>query len=523
MIVSLDRYPPVSIDLLRQFNDFLAQYIGISFKEKQLGDLENGVRRAMTLLGARDIATCINQLMSKPLSRQQIEVLSIHLTIGETYFFREYKTFEILEQRILPGFIQEANGKPRSLRIWSAACSTGEEAYSIAIVLDRLKHDLKDWTITLLATDINLDALEKARTGIYNEWSFRNCPPWLKPTYFIQHNERQFGIKPHIKQMVRFNYLNLAENVYPSLLNQTNATDIIFCRNVLMYFLPDKANAVVERLYRSLVSGGWLIVSPTDAFHVINVHCFHPDSEYTSIFRRCEPTPPAATSKYFSFQSSPMFPFPSTPVPRAQEIGVGRGIATFLNINQEKKEVKKPGEPVDPFTQAWQEANGLYHTGDYQTALIRLQALATDLVSSTMADHKQAGIHTLITRCYANLGQLDKAANQCQLAIQSDKLNPHVHYLQSLIFQEMGNNPAAVRALKKCLYLDPGFLMAHFNLGILFSANQEHHTALKHLNTALSLLQSRNDEEIVSVEEGLTVGRLRQILRSTIDAKGGDG
>ena len=119
----------------------------------------------------------------------------------------------MLDTHVLPQLIREARGKPRSLRIWSMACSTGEEAYSIAISLDQKKEQLKDWDITLLATDINIKSLEKAQTGVYSQWSFRNTPEWLKHHYFTQKEKKSYEIKPHIKQVVTFDYLNLVDDV----------------------------------------------------------------------------------------------------------------------------------------------------------------------------------------------------------------------------------------------------------------------------------------------------------------------
>ena len=106
--------------------------------------------------------------------------------------------------------------------------------------------------------------LEKAAEGLYSEWSFRDTPDWIKERYFKRKKNGLFEISPHIRKRVTFSYLNLAEDVYPSLTNGRNAMDVIFCRNVLMYFSPEGVRRIGQNFHRSLVNGGWLIVSPVE-------------------------------------------------------------------------------------------------------------------------------------------------------------------------------------------------------------------------------------------------------------------
>ena len=209
--------------------------------------------------------SCIEWLLSSLPTRSQIEILASHLTVGETYFFRDKRLFKTLEESILPELIQLRRNSGRHLRIWSAGCSSGEEPYSIAILLSKMIPDIGDWGITILATDINMRFLQKAADGVYRHWSFRDIQPGIKEGFFNQKQDGRFEVLSRIRQMVTFSYLNLVEDAYPSLVNNTNALDIIFCRNVLMYFVPELASKVAPNLHRSLVDGGFLIVSPTES------------------------------------------------------------------------------------------------------------------------------------------------------------------------------------------------------------------------------------------------------------------
>ena len=232
--------------------------------QRTLARSRAGVAAAASAFDMPDAEACAHWLLSAPLTHNQIEILASHLTVGETYFFREKRSFEVIEERVFPELLRARERTERRLRIWSAGCCTGEEPYSIAMLLDRLIPRPEEWNVTILATDINPEFLRKAAEGVYGEWSFRDTPAWLRERYFQRKRAGCFEIDERLRRRVTFSFLNLADDVYPSLTNNTNAMDVIFCRNVLMYFTAARARKVIENLYRSLVDGGWLIVSPTE-------------------------------------------------------------------------------------------------------------------------------------------------------------------------------------------------------------------------------------------------------------------
>jgi chemotaxis protein methyltransferase CheR len=137
------------------------------------------------------------------------------------------------------------------------------------MLLDRLLPAHEQWQVTILATDINPQSLRPATLGVYGKWSFRGVPDWIKARYFKKREGGRFELSPHIRKKVAFSYLNLSDDAYPSLLNNTNAMDVIFCRNVLMYFNAEKVKEVAAKLSRSLAEGGWLIVSPAETSNAL--------------------------------------------------------------------------------------------------------------------------------------------------------------------------------------------------------------------------------------------------------------
>ncbi|HEY9073089.1 MAG TPA: CheR family methyltransferase, partial [Desulfobaccales bacterium] len=235
-------------ELLVRFSDFLAARMGLCFPPNRRQDLARGIKAAARDLGCDHAEQCIRQLMLAPLGREQIEILASHLSVGETYFFREQKSLAVLENHILPELIRHRRQQGQlHLRIWTAGCASGEEAYTLAILLSRLIADIRNWQIHILATDINPLALQKAALGLYGKWSFRNTPPEIIERYFVRRN-RRWEILPHLKDMVTFAYHNLVADPYPALANQTNAMDLILCRNVLMYFAAGQVRKVMQNL-----------------------------------------------------------------------------------------------------------------------------------------------------------------------------------------------------------------------------------------------------------------------------------
>jgi chemotaxis protein methyltransferase CheR len=191
-----------------------------------------------------------------PLCRAFVEAL----TISETHLFRVRGQFDALAERVLPGLLV-ARRRIRRLRLWSAGCSTGEEAWTLAILLERLTPP--GWDVTVLATDIDQRALARARRGVYGARSFRQTPEWVRARWFTPSGDG-WEVDPALRRRVRFATLNLATDGYPSFDNGTAGLDVVLCRNVLDYFTAEARARTAARLARCLAPGGWLAVAPAE-------------------------------------------------------------------------------------------------------------------------------------------------------------------------------------------------------------------------------------------------------------------
>jgi chemotaxis protein methyltransferase CheR len=232
----------------------IEQEAGLAFPDHRRTEIEESIHKAASASGTADLAEFVRRIEGDPRLRED---LAAKVTIGETYFMRDLEQFEVLREVVLPELIA-AHGA--DLRIWSAGCSTGEEPYSLAIVLAEMGARL-NWPIT--ATDINRAVLERAARATYGEWSFRGVDPALRARYFTPEGKR-FRVRDELRQSVRFDWLNLATPDYPSLWSGIAGMHLIVCRNVLIYFTPRAIGSVAGRLHASLANDGWLMLGASD-------------------------------------------------------------------------------------------------------------------------------------------------------------------------------------------------------------------------------------------------------------------
>jgi chemotaxis protein methyltransferase CheR len=247
------RLPPE----LQHASAILGERCGLRFDGTNRDILEMGLARAAHAAGCTS-PELIRRLDSG-YDPALLQLVIQHVTIGETYFFRHAEDFKSLRELILPEMLQ-ARREVRPVRAWSAGCATGEEAYSLAITLE---NHAAGQPVRVLGSDLNRAALKTARIGSYGRWSLRGNVHHLYHQLMPQAGEKVV-VSPAFRDRVRFEYLNLREPVYPSAATGTEELDIIFCRNVLVYLLPDVARATLQRMRDCLVEGGYLLVSALD-------------------------------------------------------------------------------------------------------------------------------------------------------------------------------------------------------------------------------------------------------------------
>ena len=476
----------------------ISERMGLHFQEDRWPDLIRGLERAAASLGFDNVHTFIAHLLADRFGQREVHALATHLTIGETYFFRTPETFSMLESRLLPELIAAQQHASRRLRIWSAGCATGQEPYSLAILVSRLIPRRDDWDITILATDINPEALETARAATYTQWSFRDTPSWVVNGYFSHNTDNRRVVDPAIREMVTFRYLNLAEDNYPSLASGVCDFDLVLCRNVIMYFSRQVAKQVADRLQRSVRDNGYLMVTASEGsrdFHlpsmvsggeIVYKKTSAPAHQPTPI-RPSEPKAPAAARRRAAAVQTPR---PTVSPPRPAQTPSAAPQRAALRLER-RAYARAEQTPAAPAARKVVQARG-------------------------PLDPQEAALEA---RLLADKGDLVQALSRCEAALEEDKLNPALYYLKASILQELGHPDGAEQALQSTLFLDGGFTMARVMLGAIARGQSRTGESTKHFRAALSQLHEMPANAVLPETNGLTAGEMAEMVVSLM---GGD-
>lgn len=267
----LKKIAPAKMELsdytFNELRNFIYDQCGIYYTDNKKYLLEGRVAKRIASNKLSSFEDYLNFLRS-PMGRNELNELFDAITINETYFFRAPQQFEAFETHIVPEILSTRQNLFNPVfRIWSAASSTGEEAYTLAIIVaEKLKPIYPRVQFQILASDINKAVLEQARQGVYKEYSVRNVPQHLLKKYFTQQGGN-FILNDEIKQMVKFMNINLYDA--QQMRTVTNC-DVIFCCNVLIYFDMPSKQQVVTHLYNSLNKGGYLFIGYSESLHGIS-------------------------------------------------------------------------------------------------------------------------------------------------------------------------------------------------------------------------------------------------------------
>lgn len=486
---------------VEQLTQLVRRRTGIVLQPYQLDDLPKIVQGACTRFGYRAAAAYLQHLDAGAVNSPELEYLVARITIGESYFFRDDEQLRFLRQAWLPEIIERKfrNGD-RSLRVWSAGCSAGQEIYTIAILLHELLPEPQSWTVHLLGTDINTDALSVAIRGQYTTWSMRATDADLRSRYFDQLGDT-FRIRADLREQVKFSYLNLAEDRFPTMLSGTAAMDLILCRNVFIYFDPAVIPQVMQKFRDSLLPGGYLMLGASDLMAEANSGLELYQWGDTFCFRRSDafaaPVPP--------------HPAPSTPAAAAPRV-----VPTMAPPRRPAPPPPRPvSEPRPARSTLYPEVIQLLRAERWDAVVAKVDEVAArDGMDAELAQHK--------AKALANLGMMEEAAQESEASLALAPLDKHTYLITALIQMELGNLDRAQEALRKALFLDPNFVEAHFQNGLLQLRLGERKGGLRSLKNALELAERLDPGHQVHNAPGLVFGRLAEILRKELHVYEGE-
>ncbi len=448
-------------EVLNKISDLIARETGLSFFNSKNSDLERILESSYASLGFKDISDFAGHLISLThLTAKYKTILNPLLTVGETYFFREKPAVQLFAKTIIPELIEISVKEKRKIRIWSAGCSSGEEPYTLVMLLKENFPWVNPDDLEILATDINENSINKAKNGIYSDWSFRGIDNNLIKKYFTRTGTK-YIISDKIKEMVKFKIHNLSKDSYLFDETKRNKWDIILCRNVLMYFTPEIIKYCAQNFHASLNEGGWFITSQVEL-----------NDEYFSIFQKISDSGGIFYRKCSDYKQH------KNPV--QQKDILQRERPSVIRVNVVKKadtsHIQKKPEPSATIKRT-PDAKEMANTGNYKKAI-------------EIIEHKIEN----------------------KSAVFEDFL------LFAEILTEQEKLDEAKNALRKCLYLNPDHLQCHFMMGNILKRQGDSAGAVKYFRNALELL----DEPGGAGEPqtgGIEPQRFRQILLQLTEEK----
>ncbi|MGA8709242.1 MAG: protein-glutamate O-methyltransferase CheR [Steroidobacteraceae bacterium] len=448
--------------------------------------------------------------------KEELRALAQTLTVAETYFFRNSNQFRAFREVALPERWQ-AQIDPKRLRILSAGCASGEEAYSIAIAAQEALGDLAR-DVSIRAVDLNPVVLDRAKRARYSSWALRETLPEVRERWFRPDGQGLVVLDPAIRGAVNFEEGNLIDEDAP--LWRSGAYDIIFCRNVLMYFAPDVMQAVVTRLSGALTAGGYLFLGHAETLRGISqdFHLCH--TQDTFYYRLKETTERAGTRLHE--KAAVLGMHSASPNSRSPFAPLVQGTDAWADVIHRATERIRALRPAPPLAaQAIPEASGklalaldLLRRERYVEALALVQALPAE----STRDPDVRLLHALLLTHSLELGEAERL---CEQLLADDDLNAGAHYLLALCRERAGDCPGAVEHDQYAAYLDPGFAMPRLHLGLLARRNRDGALARRELSQALVLLQREDPSRLLLFGGGFNRETLLALCRAELQSCGG--
>lgn len=496
--------PPLP-DEVERFRELVSRRLGLQFEDAKRGFLTDVLRRRWEINGHADKSYLERLDVAPP--REELRALAQELTVPETYFFRNIDQFDAFKNVALPDRVR-ARADTKRLRILSAGCASGEEPYSIAILMRETAID-PSWNVSLLAVDVNPAMLERAARGRYTSWALRETPPEIQQRWFRQ-DEREIVLDGDIRNAVRFEERNLAAD--DAGLWAPSAYDTIFCRNVIMYFTPRNAQALMERIARSLAPGGYLFLGHAETlrglsqdFHLCHTHrTFYyrrkQENEYVSVQPAIESIPPAITSWTFAtlVESDDSW------------VETIRRAADRVQMLTEAPSVARAAAPAH-----WDLglAIDLLQKERFEEALALVQAFPPESA-------RDPDVLLLRAVLLVHSGRLVEAEDTCKRLLAIDEMNAGGHYVLALCGEAAGDRQAAANHDQVAVYLDPVFAMPHLHLGLLARKAGDRGSARRELGEALALLQREEASRLLLFGGGFNRETLLALCRGELKACG---
>ncbi len=425
-----------------KLTQFVENYCGISLSDKEHKRVMSIISKRLTKTNIVSTTEYINHITNVK-GADELKIFINNITISETYFFRDNNQFNALTNYIIPAVLKRK--KEKKLKIWSAGCSSGEEAYSIAIALHKADLFDKFDEIKIIGSDINSYNIEKANSGIFSKHSFRGVNDTIIEKYFSE-NSGKYSIIDQVKKKVEFKIFNIKIDQ-----NKNNNTflkniDIIFCRNVIIYFDKTIINNILKNFYKLLVPEGFLILGHSETPDILGKNLFIP----------------IKTNNTFIYK------------------------VNYPPDNQQKKNIIQllPSDNNKKQTDIFDTLLNLYLTKDYLKA--------KNLIEKNYSNTNNINILTISAMMAINREDFKQTFGFVDKIFSINEFSPEAYFIKGLVYEEKKKTNKSVKAYETSIFLNPSFFMSYFRLAQIYQKEKKYKKALITFNKALSIIDKQD-------------------------------
>ena len=504
----------ISADELQRFRQMVAGRTGLAFPESQGHRLAEVLeRRVQATAGSCDsYLQLLDSALGGPL---EWERLADELTVGETFFFRNAAQFQAFAELAVPEALRRHGGMG-TLQVLSAGCSSGEEPYSLVMTLQDLGATLGGLPWAVTAIDLNAQALERARLGVYTSWSLRETSKLQRERHFLNLGANVL-VAPESRSHLTFEQRNLV--VEDAGFWSPGRFDVIFCRNVLMYLVPAIAAEVVRRFARCLAPGGYLFMGHAETLRGLSVEFETCSSHGTFYYRRPDPervrTPLDARA---SADPTTILALPAPELPQASQ-------AWISAINQSAQRVATlAGSASRPPSGELLVGPGSAPSATSYVAVIdalqheRYAAAAGQLAAAEPP--RLEPLHTILAGlAQLHLGEEAQAESAARRQLSASPTDARLHYLLGLCREQLGDTAQAMTLYRSAAACDGPFALAHLRLGMLLRRDARPQEARAELLQAEALIPHEDDLHLALFGGGFSREAIADLCRRLVQGR----
>jgi len=450
---------------IEPFRHIISRKYGMIFRSERNNDIREAIRKRMTVHHMENSPDYLRLIQFR---EEEFLLLIGLLTINETYFFRESTHLDVISKYLAEQLRGNQRSKP-VFRLLSAGCSTGEEVYSLAMTLLEIPGAGLEWDFRVFGVDVDISAIEKARAGVFGPYSFRVCPEEFRMRYFESTTNGKVRISSAVREKVEFAEVNLCAPVYPAVMEKM---DIIFYRNVSIYFSKEWQQELFRRLAGLLDDGGLLFVSSTELLNynaslltLVNnnsVFYYKKHSTMQADDQHKNPPPSITSAKPIV---TPRTPWQNPTFKAADPMSQrpkGEKSMEVLGTSETKELINRGMGSSRNFDEALEMA----WAKQYEDALMLLEELISADPSFVKAYNLQASI-------LLNQQKTVSAMDICLKVLSLDSFCLEAYLLLGMAARIEGQTQEALRRFKEAVYLQPDCWLAHFYMGDIFHLRQE--------------------------------------------------